>query len=84
MQASLTILGAVAFVFYHVVLTLPLAVLVAENIVVPWARARNLDHETPDWIYTVVIFVVMALAVALHAHVTEASVHHHVHRGIHT
>lgn len=81
MDSSLGILGAIAFVLFHLAVTLPLATLVAREILTPWLKARGgLPVSIPEWAVVVALFVVMALAFALRGHVVAANGARHVYR----
>lgn len=78
MDTSHKILGVIAFVVFHLAVTLPLATVTTRELVMPWVR--SVDQETPEWVAIVLVFLVMALAFALRGHVLSAKpVHHHHH-----
>lgn len=80
MNSSLSILGIIAFVLFHVVVTLPLATLTSREIVLPWLRAHGgATDNVSEWVAVTVIFVIMALAFSLRGHVVAASGAQHVH-----
>lgn len=77
MDSSLSILGVIAFVVFHLAVTLPLATLTTQHIVWPWLGAQNLQRDTPEWVVTVALFGAMAAAFALRGHVIGATATHH-------
>lgn len=85
MDSSLSILGVIAFVVFHLAVTLPLAALASRELVWPWLGAQGLQKDTPEWVVTVALFALMALAFALRGHVIGAGrpAHHPVHHGAH-
>lgn len=76
MTTTLSILGVIAFVLFHVLVTLPLATLTSREIVLPWLQTQGLQNDMPEWVATVVLFFLMALAFALRGHVVSESAHH--------
>ena len=72
MDSSLSILGAIAFVLFHALVSLPLAALTARELAVPWLRAQGVD-DAPEWAVVVGLLVRMAAAFALRGHVIAAS-----------
>ena len=94
MDSSLSILGVIAFVLFHVLVTLPLATLTTRELVWPWLQqaarrgggsgkeggaGAGAAAAVPEWAVTAVLFVLMALAFALRGHVVAASGAKHVH-----
>ena len=74
MDSSLSILGAIAFVLFHSLVSLPLATLTARGIVVPWLRAQGVSAgDAPEWAVVVGLLVLMSVAFALRGHVIAAS-----------
>ena len=74
MDSSLSILGAIAFVLFHALVSLPLATLTARQIAVPWMRAQGVpDRDAPEWAVVVGLLVLMSAAFALRGHVIAAS-----------
>lgn len=71
MDSSLSILGAIAFVLFHALVSLPLATLTARELAAPWLRAQGVD--APEWAVVVGLLVLMAAAFALRGHVIAAS-----------
>lgn len=83
MQSSLSILGVIAFVIFHLIVTLPLAMLTSRELVYPWLlRAKDEKTaripSTSEWVLTAVLFVFMAMAFALRGHVVAATGATHV------
>lgn len=79
MDSSLSILGVIAFVVFHLAVTLPLAALTTRHLVWPWLGAQGLQKDLPEWAATVALFAVMAAAFALRAHVIGARAAHPAH-----
>ena len=74
MDSSLSILGAIAFVLFHALVSLPLATLTARQIAVPWMRAQGVpDQDAPEWAVVAGLLVLMSAAFALRGHVIAAS-----------
>lgn len=76
MKQTLDILSVIAFVLFHVIVTLPLATVTAREML-PWLRSQGLREEIPDWAVILATLVLMAVAFALRDHVVSAHVHHH-------
>ena len=78
MDSSLSILGVIAFVLFHLAVTLPLAALTTQHLVWPWLGAQGLQKDgLQEWMVVVALFAVMAAAFALRAHVIGAGARHH-------
>jgi len=71
-DASLTILTVIAFVVFHIIVTLPLAWVVTRDVLWPYLSAQDAMGGTPQWVVTLAVFVAMATAFALRAHVIGA------------
>jgi hypothetical protein len=70
---SVDILGLIATILFHLVVTLPFSTFVNERYVTPWVRAQAWD--LPDLWLSVCCFVVIGVAFALRAHVIGATAH---------
>lgn len=74
-KTSLSILSVIAFVFFHAVVTLPLAWIVSRDVVAPAAAASGGGAlaTLPRWGLALVLLVLMGMAFSLRAHVIVAS-----------
>ena len=77
MDSSLSILGAIAFIVFHLAVTLPLAAITARQFAYPWIKTHAAqDESVTEWMVTVALFALMAAAFALRAHVISAGAAH--------
>ena len=72
---SVTVLGILCFIIFHLAVTLPLAILVSEQLVTPWLNRSKVlpTKDLPDWAVLTVTFAVMSVAFSLRAHVIAAN-----------
>lgn len=71
---SASVLALIAALIFHTIVTLPLADMTAKQYVLPLARARQDTDGVayPDWVFTVAVFLLMAIAFWLRSHGTSA------------